>query len=166
MHSEGKVGLLHRIFQHSFSPGQSCPVKIIITTRPLLQIRDGIRPGGRMAPHTAIELEDDNVNGDMKQFIEGEMEGISKIREYQPHLRQSTERALREGMDGMFLWTSHMIEQLRTTSPAGVAEVLSTCPAIVEKLYRQLLPSATPYSPFFQKGHEMGCIWRSTVAGS
>jgi len=110
--------------------------KIIITSRPHIPV------ASYLLGITKIPLAANNLNGDITAFVEAEVQNQAQ---FEGSLGEEVRRALIDGANGMFLWVSLMLGDLKksaNTTPRAIRMALSWLPndhpGVYIKILRQI----------------------------
>jgi ankyrin repeat protein len=108
-------------------------IKIIITSRPHIEVASGI------PDIVTMPLDNSNLKKDIADFVTTE---ASKLAQFPEALQEEIRLALIDGADGMFLWVSLIIDDLQkstTTRPRIIREKLKSLPKTLPGLYTDIL---------------------------
>lgn len=112
-------------------------LKMIITSRPHTSPTDLLVAINRISLH-------ENNTGDIIQFVEKEVEILVNEKKLPSDLRDAIKDYLLKGADGMFLWVSLTLSELRNfngTSEESIRNKLEQLPKDVIAVYRSILGS-------------------------
>jgi len=108
-------------------------IKIVITSRPHLRIES------QLTDIIRIPLVAENLQSDITAYVEAE---VYKQPQFSGRLGNEVRQALIDGANGMFLWVSLVLEDLKkstNTTPRGIRKALETLPPDLPGVYISIL---------------------------
>jgi ankyrin repeat protein len=114
-------------------------IKIVITSRPQIPIKS------YFPDVVEIPLDPNNQN-DIVKYVHASVLELEK-RGFPKELRKKIQETLIKGSDGMFLWASLLLDDLKTstqTSPNDIQHKLESLPQALPDLYRKILLAIKP----------------------
>ncbi|KAF8538750.1 hypothetical protein BDD12DRAFT_884282 [Trichophaea hybrida] len=131
---EGSCTKLLKQLQHLLQNATTTwPMKIIITSRP------HIRVTSHLSDVTEMPLVAKSLNSDITAFVKAE---VHKQPQFSGSLGEEVQKALIDGANGMFLWVSLILDDLKmsiTTTPRAIRKTLKSLPRNLPGVYINIL---------------------------
>lgn len=126
--------LLNELLQHDEI---SSKIKVLITTRPLLEIDTMVR---RLSPHSnvTIQLDDHSLSGPINIFIEYQRRSLEAQAGKQINVDNAIQQ-LKENAGRTFIWVYLVCDQLLQLDSGQWKQTLENAPPKLESLYQFLL---------------------------
>ncbi|TGZ80706.1 hypothetical protein EX30DRAFT_49586 [Ascodesmis nigricans] len=130
---ESRTALLQRLKGLTSNGSTKQRLKLVITSRP------HVRVNSYLQDIVQIPLGASNLTSEITSFVEAE---VQKLPRYGKYLLQEIEQTLIEGANGMFLWVSLVLDDLKkssTTTPQKIRHKLQTLPKDLPEVYIKIL---------------------------
>jgi hypothetical protein len=127
------------------------PIKIIITSRPHIPVTS------HLSDVIKLSLGAEYLHSDIKAFVETE---VSKLQQFSGSLGDEVREALIDGANGMFLWVSLILEDLKkSTKPRAIRKALETLPSDLPGIYMNILHQIRKYDQTTAQSILQWVVW-------
>jgi hypothetical protein len=133
---ENLLSYFEQHFNDISKDSDSTFLKVVATSRPYPRIEHSLPSDFCIRLKT--EDAEGRINEDISSFISHTINKIMGA-EYDKGLLKDIEDSMKAQADGMFLWASLVIEDLRVTPLKEIRDKLKTIPSGIDALYRNLL---------------------------